>query len=231
MKAVVLLSGGLDSSTCLALAVRELGAGEVLALSVSYGQKHAREVRAARDVAAHYQVALEHLDLSCCFARSTSSLLDHSSEDIPHEDYAAQLQDRPGGLVSTYVPFRNGLMLSAAAAWAQSAGAERIIYGAHADDAAGRAYPDCSPEFVRLMGGAIREGTGGGMILEAPFLNSTKADIVRTGLELGVPYELTWSCYEGGKHPCGVCGTCRDRIRAFRLNGAEDPLDYRTATR
>ena len=94
----------------------------------------------------------------------------------------------------------------------------------HHDDWAGNAYPDCSQEFVDAMNCAIVEGTGGELSMAAPFVQWSKADIVRKGLELKVPYELTWSCYEGGEKPCGVCGTCIDRIRAFNLNGVTDPL-------
>ena len=98
------------------------------------------------------------------------------------------------------------------------------MYGAHADDAAGAAYPDCSLDFVTAMNRAIVEGTGGQLRLEAPFVSVNKAQVVKTGLELGVPYQLTWSCYEGGEKPCGKCGTCIDRMKAFEKNGVVDPL-------
>ncbi len=107
---------------------------------------------------------------------------------------------------------------------ALSLGCSVLFYGAHHDDWAGNAYPDCSKEFVDAMNRAIVEGTGGELCVEAPFVMWSKADIVKKGLELNVPYELTWSCYEGGEMPCGVCGTCIDRIRAFELNGVTDPL-------
>ncbi len=225
MKITVLLSGGLDSSTCLALVVSKYGSENVEALSIHYGQKHDREVRSAQAVADYYGVKLTILDLSPVFSGSNCSLLNHSSEEIEHRSYAEQLKDLGGtGTVNTYVPFRNGLMLSAAAAVAQSNGSDEIWYGAHKDDAAGRAYPDCTPEFVDYMGKAIYEGTGHEIKLVAPFINSNKADIVRQGLAMKVPYELTWSCYEGGEKPCGTCGTCIDRINAFKLNNAIDPL-------
>ena len=99
-----------------------------------------------------------------------------------------------------------------------------LYYGAHHDDWAGNAYPDCSEAFVNAMNQALVEGTGGELHMEAPFVNLSKADIVAKGLALQVPYELTWSCYEGGEEPCGVCGTCIDRQRAFELNGVKDPL-------
>ena len=223
-KALVLCSGGVDSSTLLALAVKRFGAENVFALSISYGQRHEKEIESAKAVAAHYGVEQRFLDLSAIFADSDCSLLEHSSQDVPEESYAEQLDESNGAPVSTYVPFRNGLFLSSAASMALSLGASVLYYGAHHDDWAGNAYPDCSLEFVYAMNLAIMEGTGGELRMEAPFVEWSKADIVKRGLELGVPYELTWSCYEGGNYPCGACGTCIDRNRAFELNGVRDPL-------
>lgn len=225
MKILVLSSGGVDSTTCLAMAVQEAGAKNVIALSIYYGQKHDKELQAAKAVADYYGVKRMELDLSTIFAGSNCSLLKQSTEAIPQESYAQQIAETGGKTpVSTYVPFRNGLFLSSAASIALSQGCEKILYGAHADDAAGAAYPDCSLQFVTAMNQAIVEGTGGQLRLEAPFVSVSKAEVVRRGLELGVPYELTWSCYEGGDKPCGVCGTCIDRKAAFEKNGVIDPL-------
>ena len=240
MKALVLASGGVDSTTALAMAVEKYGRENVYALSISYGQKHDKEIEAAKRVADHYGVEQSFLDLSLIFKDSGSSLLKESGTDIPKGSYAKQLQ--PGqfterfdklrepsveenneNLISTYVPFRNGLFLASAASIAQSLGCSIIIYGAHADDVAGSAYPDCTPEFNEAMNKSIYEGTGHEVHIEAPFVNMTKADIVKIGLGMKVPYELTWSCYEGGDKPCGVCATCIDRARAFEKNGVEDP--------
>ena len=223
-KALVLCSGGVDSTTLLARAVERHGAENVFALSISYGQKHVREIDSARQVAAYYGVRQRFLDLGVIFAESNCSLLAHSTEDVPESSYADQLAASEGATVSTYVPFRNGLFLSAAASEALSLGCSVLYYGAHHDDWAGNAYPDCSQEFVDAMAAAISQGTGGELRLEAPFVQWSKADIVREGLRLDVPYELTWSCYEGGERPCGVCATCIDRARAFEANGAADPL-------
>ncbi|HBB71549.1 MAG TPA: 7-cyano-7-deazaguanine synthase QueC [Ruminococcus sp.] len=223
MKALVLFSGGLDSTTCLALAIEKYGADEVLALSVSYGQKHTKELEAARAVAEHYGVAVQTLDLAEIFADSDCSLLKGSSEEIPRESYSEQLKNTGGKPVSTYVPFRNGLFLSSAASIALSHGCEVIYYGAHADDAAGNAYPDCSSDFNDAINRAIWLGSGKQLRVEAPFVGKTKADVVAEGLRLGAPYELTWSCYEGGERPCGQCGTCLDRAAAFAANGITDP--------
>ncbi len=225
MKILVLSSGGVDSTTCLGLAVQEAGAENVLALSIYYGQKHDKEIVAAKAVAEYYGVARMELDLSSIFAGSDCSLLRRSTQEIPLESYARQIQETEGKRpVSTYVPFRNGLFLASAASIALSHGCEKIMYGAHADDAAGAAYPDCSLAFVTAMNQAIVEGTGGQLRLEAPFVKVNKAQVVKTGLELGVPYGLTWSCYQGGDRPCGHCGTCIDRQAAFEKNGVTDPL-------
>ena len=221
---MVLFSGGVDSSTCLAIAVDKYGADEVLCLSVSYGQKHSKELSAAKAVAAHYGVKLKTLDLASIFEDSNCSLLRNSDEDIPLESYGEQLKKTGGAPVSTYVPFRNGLFLSCAASVALSFGCGEIFYGAHSDDAAGNAYPVCSQDFNDSINRAIYLGSGSRLRVTAPFIGMNKAQVVARGLELKVPYELTWSCYSGGEKPCGVCGTCRDRIAAFEKNGTVDPL-------
>lgn len=224
MKALVLFSGGVDSTTCLGIAVNKYGADEVLALSLYYGQKHSRELEAARKIAKHYGVKHKELDLALIFADSDCSLLSGSTEDIPKESYAEQLKKTDGKPVSTYVPFRNGLFLASAASIALSNGCTEIYYGAHSDDAAGNAYPDCSSDFNDAINRAIYLGSGEELRVVAPFIGMNKAQVVKKGLELSVPYELTWSCYEGGDKPCGKCGTCRDRAAAFAANGLTDPL-------
>ena len=223
-KALVLVSGGLDSTTCLGLVVKKYGKENVVALSVYYGQKHDKEITSAKEVTEYYDVEWLQLDLSKMFEYSDCSLLSHSEKEIPKESYAKQLEKTNGTPVSTYVPFRNGLFLSSAAAIALSKGCSYIYYGAHSDDAAGNAYPDCSDAFNKAMHDAVYIGSGNQLQIEAPFVNMTKADVVKLGLELNVPYELTWSCYEGGDKPCGVCGTCIDRQAAFEKNGVMDPL-------
>ena len=224
MKALVLLSGGVDSSTCLALKVRDFGKENVLALNIYYGQKHSKEIQFARAISKHYGVRLEEFDLKTIMDGSDCPLLEGSDVEIEHSSYAEQIKEHGEGTVSTYVPFRNGLMLSIAAARALIHDCTQVCYGAHADDAAGAAYPDCTPEFYKAMDLALYEGSGHILHLDAPLINFNKAEVVKTGLELGVPYELTWSCYEGGDEPCHSCGTCIDREAAFRMNGAVDPL-------
>ena len=223
MRALVLSSGGVDSTTCVGMAIEKYGKENVVTLSMSYGQKHSKEIKAAKDVADYY--GLEHLslDLSRIFEYSDCSLLSHSSQEIPTDSYSEQLKQTDGKPVSTYVPFRNGLFLSTAASIALSKDCQVIYYGAHSDDAAGSAYPDCSEVFNKAMSEAIYEGSGRQLHIEAPLVSWTKAQVVKEGLRLGVPYELTWSCYEGKEKPCGVCGTCIDRAKAFAQNGVKDP--------
>ena len=197
---LVLLSGGVDSSTALALALSQ--DSQVEAISFSYNQKHKElELEAARKIAAYYKVPHQILEVSSVFSGSTG-------------DYATQTE------VNTEVEFRNGIFISILAGIAMQKGASEIYFGAHLDDS-GVIYPDCSPEFIEAMNQAVQLGSGGKVRLTAPFGQVKKKDIVAKGVELGVPYELTYSCYNGVYPPCGKCGTCIDRNKAFLANGLE----------
>lgn len=225
-KALVLSSGGVDSTTCVGIAVKDVGSENVSTVSVFYGQKHNKELECAEKVAEFYNVKHYVLDLSNVLQYSNCSLMNNSTEDIPMMSYAEQIEKNGEGKVSTYVPFRNGLMLSAVAALAQSIYPDDdvdIYLGAHADDAAGRAYADCSEEFTSAMNTAIVIGTYGKVRVVAPLVNLNKAGVVKLGLSIDVPYKYTWSCYSGGDKPCGHCGTCIDRAKAFEANGISDP--------
>lgn len=225
-KAIVLSSGGVDSTTCLALAVAELGASNVTSVAMCYGQKHKKELEASQAVADYYKVKHIVLDLSQVFSYSDCPLLSHSDKSIPEGEYSEQIDRSENGMVSTYVPFRNGLFLSTAASLAASIYPDEpvaIYIGAHADDAAGNAYADCSLNFIEAMDDAINLGTYKKVTINAPFVEMTKEEVVRKGLELHVPYELTWSCYVGEDKPCGTCGTCIDRAKAFLANNVADP--------
>lgn len=225
-KALVLSSGGVDSTTCVGIAVKDVGSENVSTVSVFYGQKHNKELECADKVAEFYNVKHYVLDLSNVLQYSNCSLMKNSTEDIPMMSYAEQIEKNGEGKVSTYVPFRNGLMLSAVAALAQSIYPDDdvdIYLGAHADDAAGRAYADCSEEFTSAMNTAIVIGTYGKVRVVAPLVNLNKAGVVKLGLSIDVPYKYTWSCYSGGDKPCGHCGTCIDRAKAFEANGISDP--------
>jgi 7-cyano-7-deazaguanine synthase len=218
--AVVLLSGGLDSATAAALARRD--GWTLYALTVRYGQVHAREVEAARRVAAALG-CVNHVELDVNLAAFGGSAL-VGDGDIP--------KDRPledAGIPATYVPARNTVLLSLALGWAEVLGAERIVIGVNALDYSG--YPDCRPEYLAafeyLATLATKAGIEGRPIrIWAPLQHLTKAGIIRLGLELGVDYGLTHSCYEPlpGGSPCGRCDSCRLRARGFGEAGVPDPL-------
>lgn len=230
MKALVLSSGGIDSTTCLGIAIDKYGKENVITASLYYGQKHDKELECARKIAEYYGVQHIEEDISNImkYASNVCSLV-KGGKDIQHSSYEDQVKANEEGRVDTYVPFRNGLLLSIATAYADSLFPNEeveIFYGAHADDATGSAYADCSPEFAEAMNKAIQLGTYNKISINRPLINMNKAEVVKTGLELKVPYDLTWSCYEGKEKQCGRCGTCIDRKKAFELNGVEDPVGY-----
>lgn len=227
-KAIVLSSGGLDSTTAVGIAVKKFGNTNVTTVSVTYGQRHQKELDCADRVAEYYEVDHRVLDLSSIYKECNSSLLSHSTQAVPEESYAEQLKTAKNG-VSTVIPYRNGLMLSAVAALAQSLYPDEdidIYLGNHADDAAGNAYADCSPEFITAIKQAISIGTYEKVHVVSPFVTCNKAEIVEKGLELKVPYQLTTSCYNGREKACARCATCLDRVAAFRANNAIDPIEY-----
>lgn len=230
MKAFVLSSGGVDSTTCLGMAVDKYGSQNVVTASLYYGQKHDKELECARKIADFYGVRHIEEDISNVmkYAGNVCTLV-KTGKNIDHSSYKDQILSSKEGRVSTYVPFRNGLFLSIAASYADSIFPNEdveIYYGAHSDDAAGNAYADCTPEFAEAMNKAIQLGTYGKIKVCRPLINLTKAQVVEIGLKLNVPYELTWSCYEGGEKQCGTCATCLDRKKAFELNGVKDPVPY-----
>lgn len=223
MKALVLSSGGIDSTTCLALAVKEHGKENVSTVIIHYGQRHEREVESAIKVAEYYGVNHYEFHIENLFQFSKCSLI-KTGREVVESTYEEQVET--GEKISSYVPFRNGLMLSICATLAQSLweNEECAIYlGNHASDFA---YADCSEAFVNKMDDAIAEGTYGYVHFISPMKDKTKNEVIKIGLELGVPYELTWSCYEGRELPCGKCASCLERIESFRKNGVEDPVKY-----
>lgn len=227
MKTLVLLSGGIDSTTCLAMMVRAYGPGNVEAVSFGYGQKHVKELECAKAIAQYYKVKHTVLTVDSQVFASSSSTLIQGHGEMNHGKTYAEIQEENPGEVDTYVPFRNGLMLSQAAALAYSIGAFKVVYGAHSDDAAGGAYPDCTPDFYEAMDEAIFQGTGQKVRLDAPLLTLNKSQVVKQGLAMNAPYHLTRSCYEGEGPSCGTCATCLDRLEAFKVNNRLDPIPYR----
>lgn len=216
MKVVVLCSGGMDSVAALHWAHWRHTVAAVL--SFDYGAKHNhREIPCA--VAEAGRLELPHRIIALDFIAKlfTSDLL-RTGGDIPEGHYADENMQR------TVVPFRNGIMLAAAAGYAESVGAEGLVIAAHGGDHA--IYPDCREDFMRAMGDALRLGTYAGIQLLRPFISMTKAQIAAEGARLGVDFSGTWSCYKGGAMHCGKCGTCVERREAFLLAALPDPTPY-----
>jgi len=222
-KSIVLLSGGLDSTLCLSLAVKAAGPQNVVALSLRYGQKHEKEVKAASRVAFYEGVKHIEYEMPPIFVGGDSTLM-KGGPDNPQSSY--EDIEETYGVSPTYVPFRNGNLLSVATALAMKEDAKWLYYGAHEEDARNWAYPDCTPEFNGAMANAIFVGTYNRVRLVVPLQNMTKVQIVNRLRELKAPIHLTWSCYEGHKDQCGKCPTCVARIRAFKAAKFKDPVPY-----
>ena len=217
-KSYVLLSGGIDSSTALAIA--KYTYGSVTAVSLNYGQRHQKEIAFAKQVCKWFNA--RHLILDIENVMAVGGLTDPNLV-IPQKSY----QELGDGVSPTYVPFRNGIMIAILAGHASiDPDAVAIYHGAHAEDGENDAYPDCTPEFMGGMINAVNVGTYRQLKLITPLLYMTKADVVTRGTELDVPYHLTWSCYEGGKLHCGTCPTCLARKEAFIIADVTDPTKY-----
>lgn len=217
MKTIVVLSGGMDSAVLLAH-LREADS-RVAALSINYGQRHQRELLHAKALAAHYGVRWQLADLSALQPLLAGSSQTSTHIAVPHGHYTDD------SMKQTVVPNRNMLLLSVAGAWAISMKAESIAYGAHAGDHA--IYPDCRPEFVESCAATLALADWHRVTIERPFVTWTKADICKRGAALNVPFDLTYSCYEGTPDHCGQCGTCIERREAFLVAGVVDPTRYR----
>jgi 7-cyano-7-deazaguanine synthase len=240
-KAFVLLSGGIDSTTCLYAAYKDFGPDNVEGVSLNYGQRHLKETEYAQRSCQVLRIPHHLLNIQGIIP---DTMLTKSDVDIPSVSY-----DEIEGVSPTYVPFRNGLLLSVVASYVQgnriangltynlSATAKEknaewaIYFGAHAEDAQNWAYPDCTPEFIGAMANAIHVGTYYGIRLHAPLEHLTKERIIRWGDALGVDWANTWSCYKGLELHCGVCPTCRARQKGFEDANVKDPTHYLEAVR
>ncbi len=216
-RAVVLLSGGMDSCVCSAIAARE---HDVAALHVSYGQRtEGRERRAFVAICDELEINDRLLVRNEALRAIGGSALTDTKIAVPESSLIGD------AVPVTYVPFRNAHFLSVAVSWAEVLGANRIYIGAVEQDSSG--YPDCRPAYYRAFNEVIRAGTKEGKIeIVTPLIAMRKSEIVRRGLELGAPFHLTWSCYSREDRACGVCDSCVLRLRAFHEAGAEDPIPY-----
>lgn len=218
-RSVVLLSGGMDSCVCAALAVRETQAA---ALHISYGQRtEQRELQAFGQICDRLGIRDRLAVRNEVLKAVGGSALTDRGIAVPQ----AELEIGAGGVPVTYVPFRNAHFLSAAVSWAEVLDATRIYIGAVEQDSSG--YPDCRPAYYQAFNEVIRTGTREGKIaIVTPLITLRKAEIIKLGLELGAPLDLTWSCYSREDKACGTCESCALRLRAFQAAGAEDPIAY-----
>ena len=219
-RAVVLLSGGMDSCVCAALAARET---RVAAVQISYGQRTERRERQS------FESICERLEIRDRLVVRNEALPAIGGSALTDSTIAVPEAGNVGKTVPvTYVPFRNAHFLAVAVSWAEVLGAEKVYIGAVEPDSSG--YPDCRPEYYRAFNEVIRAGTREGAIrVVTPLIAMRKAEIVRLGLELDAPFDLTWSCYQREDRACGVCDSCVLRLRAFHEVGAEDPIPYADA--
>jgi 7-cyano-7-deazaguanine synthase len=222
IRTVVLLSGGMDSCVCAALAARDYQAA---AVHISYGQRtEDRERRSFESICDRLGICDRLIVRNESLRAIGGSALTDSRIAVPE---AHELAIKPG-IPVTYVPFRNAHFLAVAVSWAEVLGAEKIYIGAVEPDSSG--YPDCRPEYYRAFNEVVKVGTKEGTIqIMTPLIAMHKAEIVRLGLELNAPFDLTWSCYQREDRACGVCDSCLLRLRAFREAGAEDPIPYAEA--
>lgn len=221
IRAVVVLSGGMDSTVCATLAVREYGAESVAALHVSYGQRtEVRERQAFDGICDRLGIARRLVVRNDALSAIGGSALTDSKLEVP--DAGPEIGHE---VPITYVPFRNAHFLSVAVSWAEVLLADKIFIGAVAQDSSG--YPDCRSEYYDAFNQVIRTGTrDGSMQIVTPLISLRKAEIVRLGVELAAPFDLTWSCYSRVDAACGICESCALRLRAFQAAGAVDPIPY-----
>jgi len=221
IKNVVVLSGGMDSTLCATLAVRDFGAEHVAALHVSYGQRtETREQEAFTTICAKLHIEKRLMVRNQALSQIGGSALTDSSIAVP------QAGPEIGNHVPvTYVPFRNAHFLSIAVSWAEVLAADSIYIGAVQQDSSG--YPDCRPEYYEAFNRLIQAGTRDGNIeIRTPLIDMRKADIVKLGLEIGAPFDLSWSCYSREDRACGECESCALRLKAFAAAGFADPIPY-----
>jgi 7-cyano-7-deazaguanine synthase len=226
-KAVVLLSGGMDSCVCAAIARERHGAGNIALLHAGYGQRTERRERRAFDDIAEFYGVRERLVVQLDHFRSIGgSALTDTKIAVPENELGAKAP-HGNSIPVTYVPFRNAHFLSVAVSWAEAIGAGAIYIGAVAEDSSG--YPDCRPEYYRVFQELIRVGTRPETQIEivTPVITLKKSEIIRKGIELRAPLHLTWSCYQSEEAACGGCDSCLLRLRAFAEAGVSDPIPYR----
>ena len=219
-KAVIIISGGIDSTTLLYKAIND--GFTVYALTINYGQRHVKEIDCAKEICANLRIVHKVVDLSVLNEILFGSALTDAAVDVPE---VPETSEHFEALKATIVPNRNAIFLSIAIGYAVSMEADHVFFGAHFSDRG--VYPDCRKEFVEAFQHAERLATDRhGLVVNAPFVDQEKSAIVTLGTELGVPFGKTWTCYNGRDLHCGSCSSCRERKRAFQESGVSDPTEY-----
>lgn len=214
-KALVILSGGMDSSVCLADSISKYDSVE--SVTFNYGQTHSKEIIQAKKISDYYKVKNHLIELNNLTSHFKTSLSKISNLKIPEKSTKE--------IPNTYVPMRNTIMLSIAVGIAESNNINFVIYGANAIDFSG--YPDCRPNYVSAYNNLLREAISGNKIeILTPIINLKKSEVVKLGNSLNVPFELTWSCYRGNDKSCGRCASCEYRLKGFSEANSRDPLEY-----
>lgn len=216
MKSVIILSGGMDSTTLLYKLLSEQK--EVHALSFNYGQRHSRELDAAKATCEKLGVEHKIIDITSIADLISNSSLTSKEIEVPEGHYADD------NMKKTVVPNRNSIMANIAIGYAVNIGAQEVALGVHAGDHT--IYPDCRPEFIDALRALAKISNWESVEIYTPYLHGDKTSIIAEGILLGVDYSLTWTCYKGGEKACGVCGSCQERLEAFEANGIEDPVPY-----
>ena len=226
-RVLVQLSGGIDSTVCLAIAIKRYGKNKVSTISFDYGQSNIKELEAVKRIVSYYNVSNTIMKIDNIFFDTNCSLIKNNRKSIPKISYEEQVKRQGNLKTSTNVPFRNGVMLSICTSYALAKNYNLIYLGIHEEEGVAKdLYPDCGEKFYVAMNDAIYYGTDKKVKIDAPLLKRKKWEIIKIGQKLDVPFELTWTCYEKGNIPCGRCCACVDRINGFRKSGIVDSIQY-----
>ncbi len=225
MKALVIFGGGIDGTVCTAEAVNKYGAENVKTISFFYGQRYKRELEFAKKVSDFYKVDNICVDISDYFKNIPGTLLAMNA-DVSKGTYEERLKEAEKGTLSEFVPCRGPIFFSIASLNAVKLGIDLILDPMNAESSHNGGFKDVTPEFAGYMQKTVYDGSGKVLRVEVPFMTESKGNVVKKGAELGVPFDLTFGCYEGREKPCGICLNCRDRKKAFKDAGLKDPTVY-----